>query len=404
MNARPRVRPLEPIWTKRDGEDILVLRDHDGVLEAPVAVPAIVGLILSLADGTRDIAEIAAVLSRETGETLPIEAIEDLIRQLEEGLILESDAVVVARQRALAEFRSRPRPMSHVGAIYPGDLVALRATIDAHGRGVMEPRAIRDAEIRGIIAPHIDFARGGPVYHRVFGRASQALSIADVLVIFGTDHAGSPGAITLTDQDFETPFGTFSTDRTIVSAIRDAIGADHAAAEELHHRGEHSIELALVWAASALNGRRPTIVPILCGSFHRYVGRESDPAADARLAAVIATLRTALDGRRWLAIAAADLAHVGPAFGDAEPLDHDQKDDLRLRDEAMLNHVSWGAHHRFFTALRDEGDRSRVCGLPPIYLTLRLLDDARGEVVAYDQCPADADGTSVVSIAGALLW
>ncbi len=48
-------------------------------------------------------------------------------------------------------------------------------------------------------------------------------------------------------------------------------------------------------------------------------------------------------------------------------------------------------------------DRNNVCGLPPIYLALRLLGETAGETVAYDQCPADEENTSWVSVAG-MVW
>jgi hypothetical protein len=41
-----------------------------------------------------------------------------------------------------------------------------------------------------------------------------------------------------------------------------------------------------------------------------------------------------------------------------------------------------------------------VCGAIPIYLTMRLLSPVQGERVAYDLCPADEQGTSLVSICG----
>ncbi|MGD1995059.1 MAG: hypothetical protein PVI59_17850, partial [Anaerolineae bacterium] len=47
-------------------------------------------------------------------------------------------------------------------------------------------------------------------------------------------------------------------------------------------------------------------------------------------------------------------------------------------------------------------DQYNVCGLPPIYLMLRALGSVTGELVAYDQCPADEEGTSLVSICGVL--
>ena len=54
----------------------------------------------------------------------------------------------------------------------------------------------------------------------------------------------------------------------------------------------------------------------------------------------------------------------------------------------------------FFGAIRRDGDRRNVCGLAPIYLTLRVLSPVEGERVAYDRCPADQNGTSLVSICG----
>jgi len=73
---------------------------------------------------------------------------------------------------------------------------------------------------------------------------------------------------------------------------------------------------------------------------------------------------------------------------------------LKAADDALLAHICTGDADGFFDAIRRVGDRNNVCGLPPIYLMLRLLPGTQGEVVAYDRCPADANGTSLVSICG----
>ena len=44
-------------------------------------------------------------------------------------------------------------------------------------------------EIRGLIAPHIDFHRGGPAYTWAY-RELRARSAADLFVVFGTCHSG----------------------------------------------------------------------------------------------------------------------------------------------------------------------------------------------------------------------
>jgi hypothetical protein len=107
--------------------------------------------------------------------------------------------------------------------------------------------------------------------------------------------------------------------------------------------------------------------------------------------------------RRTLVVAAADLAHVGPAFGDPYGVDFVGRAQLRNADERLLSAMYAGDATAFFHMLREEGDRRHVCGLPPIYLTLRLLESASGEPSGYALCPADAQGTSFVSIAGVIL-
>ena len=49
------------------------------------------------------------------------------------------------------------------------------------------------------------------------------------------------------------------------------------------------------------------------------------------------------------------------------------------------------------------GDRNRICGGPPIYLTLRMLEGAAGAPAGYEQCSADPQDASFVSITGAVL-
>jgi AmmeMemoRadiSam system protein B len=406
VGRKPLVRNLEPAWIEEGGEKLLVLRDREGLMPAPVAVPAVVGVVLSLCDGARDEASIRSILEREVGQSFGADELGDLLDQLEEALILDGPHASATRAGALAQFRAAPRPALLADAVYPADPAALRARIAELGRGTSDRPSARDERLRGVISPHIDYTRGGKVYHTVFERAAPALRAADLLVVFGTDHSGAPGSVTLTRQSFDTPFGRFETDRAIVDAIAAAIGEEDAFAEELHHRGEHSIELGLVWAAAALGepASRPTIVPILCGSFHEFTAGRAEPGTFARFAAAIDALRRAIGGRRLFTIAAADLAHVGPAFGDERPIDQPARARLREADERLLHAAAWGRADEFFAQLREERDARRICGLPPIYLMLRLLEDARGEMVAYEQCPADDANGSLVSVGGMLFW
>jgi hypothetical protein len=257
--------------------------------------------------------------------------------------------------------------------------------------------------IRGLISPHIDYQRGGPVYAEVWRAAAQAAREADLVLLFGTDHQGSDGTLTLTRQSYATPWGVLPTDGEVVEALARALGEDWVFAEELYHRSEHSIELAAVWLHFVRGGGPVPVVPILCGHFGAFVEGRADPAGHRPFAIAVDLLHKVMASRRTLVVAAADLAHAGPAFGDAHGVDFIARAQLRNADERLLATVYAGDAAAFFEQLRQEGNRRHVCGLPPIYLALRLLEEARGEPAGYAVCPADPQGTSVVTIAGVIL-
>jgi AmmeMemoRadiSam system protein B len=225
---------------------------------------------------------------------------------------------------------------------------------------------------------------------------------AQVAVILGTDHFSQGRLLTLTRQNYSTPYGVLPTEQRIVDGLAAAIGSEAAFAGELNHRTEHSIELAAVWLHHMRGGRPCHLVPILCGSYGQFVQGSADLNADPALESFVTHLREELRGRQAVVIAAGDLSHVGPAF-DGEPVDAAGCARLRLADEKALAQVCAGSADGFFSNVQQIGDRNNVCGLPPIHLALRLLEPVSGEEVAYDRCPADEHETSFVSIAGVIL-
>lgn len=399
----PKLRPVRTQPTIHYGKPALALQDPLQLTNQVVIVPQHLVPILPLCDGTRDLDMLRASLAIRSGILLSPSEIAQIVQRLDEALLLDNERFAQAKQRALAEFRAAPyRPPALAGISYPADPDALRQYFDqlmAH----VSPDGAASADVRAVISPHIDYQRGGPVYAQTWAQVSAAVAAADLAVILGTDHNGSLGQITLTRQRYASPFGTLPTDLTVVEAIAEAIGPERAFAEELHHRTEHSVELAFNWLHYMLGDRTIPVVPILCGSLDHYIQQGGDPTTDRVITAALQALRAATAGRRVLWIAAADLAHVGPAFGDARPLDLAMRARLRTADERLLRAIEMGNPAAFFRSVQAEQDRWRVCGLTPIYLTLRVVTPALGKVVAYQHCPADAENGSVVTIVGALL-
>ena len=407
---RPVLRPVEPRWITYQGEQRLWLRDPLGLSERMVLVPAAVAPLVALLDGERTPSGIKAAFEVRYGTRLPPGFVEQFLAALQEAALLFGPTYEVARQRALADYRAAPyRQPALAGNGYPADPAALHRLLAgyaaaAHPNGA----APTNGPLRGLITPHIDYARGGAEYARTWLPARAAVAAADLVIIFGTEHAGSAGAFTLTRQRYATPWGPFPQDQAVVEQLVAALGEEAAFAEELHHRNEHSIELATVWLHWLLReaGRAdalPPLVPILCGSFAPYTHDThgaADPLADQARVNALAALRAATAGRRVLVVASADLAHVGPAFGDEHGWDVFARANLKASDERLLAVAATGDPADFLAALRVDQDAHRVCGLPPIYWALHALDGATGETLGYDQCPADEAGASWVTIAG----
>jgi AmmeMemoRadiSam system protein B len=145
------------------------------------------------------------------------------------------------------------------------------------------------------------------------------------------------------------------------------------------------------------------VVPILVGGFHPYIANDETPEDDSRLARVLETLAMATAGRRVLIVASGDLAHVGPVF-HGNPLDAKSRAALAAADQELMGCMERGDAAGFFAAIRRVRDCNNVCGVAPIYLTLRLLQllvgRVSGEPAGYAVCPADAQGSSVVTVGG----
>ena len=404
----PKLRLLEPQLVDYQGQRMIYLHDSLGIARDGALIPPPLAPLLSLCDGTRDITGLRSGLLLHTGNTLPENVIAQIVAQLDDALLLENGAYQDAAAQVMRRYReARHRPPSHAGPVYPVDAVELeRAIADYCAETPVSESEVPSGALAGMLCPHIDYARGHKTYAELWQRAKPSLDDVELVIIFGTDHSGGLGMLTPTRQSYYTPHGRLPTDTDLVDGLADAVGEKRAYAEEIHHIKEHSIELASVWLHHFLGGRACPVVPILCGSFHHFVAGEGSPWEDERIHAALRYLRDATAGRKTLAIAAGDLAHMGPAFGDATPLDAIARAKLAAEDRMSMDDICNGDAEAFFERSRAESDSRRICGISPIYLMLEYLNgkDLLGESLGYDQCPADAQGGSAVSIAGALLY
>ncbi len=271
--------------------------------------------------------------------------------------------------------------------------------MSAGGAGPPAKGTERSAAFRGILSPHIDFQRGGPVYTWSYKELVEQTE-ADTFVILGVAHQYCRRRFVLTRKDFETPLGLVPTDRDYVDQIAARVGRD-LFEDELTHRTEHSIEFQVVFLQYVLGEVRPfSIVPILVGSFQDFVESGADPSSDPEISGFIDALREVetTSGRKVAYIGGIDLCHVGPEFGDPAAVAPEFQDQVRRFDDSMLARAATCDPEGWFRTAANVGNRWRVCGLAATYTMLRAIGPAQGRLLKYHQA-IDERRTCCVSFA-----
>jgi MEMO1 family protein len=397
--VRPRLRAVETIVVpdERFGQAVM-LRDSEGVTPKVATIPAPLIPIVARFTGAYTVDEIAAAVAKESGSEVPVEVVQKLADELDGALFLESPRYQAARRRVEQEFlRSDVRKATHAGGAYHADPMKLSAYLETDcikQAGSKE----KNGQVRGLIAPHIDPWRGKLCYGHAYGSLRVGLpEEIDTFVLLGTSHAPMREPFALCRKAFDTPFGPVEADTDAIDQIAERASFD-AFADVFNHKREHSLEFQAVFVRHLVGARKVRIIPVLCGiGDSQRTGRS--PEEDSRVEKFLAALGAIIDNNaaRTVVIAGADLAHVGPRFGDPAPYDEREREDLARIDRVSLELAAAGSHRDFFSQVQADLETRRVCGLGPIYALLRVLPaGVRGELAHYEQT-IDPEEGSIVS-------
>jgi AmmeMemoRadiSam system protein B len=406
--SRPALRAVEAIVVP-DAEHgrVLVLRDTKGVTTAQAAIPPALIPVVARFSGELTCREIAAEVSAEIGQAIPVALVERLAADLDEALFLEGPTYRAALDQVKAEFHDGPvRAASHAGGAYTASAAELVSYLEDRCLARATPPPARAAKsVAALIAPHIDPWRGAFGYGQAYGALRRGLAEeADTFVVFGTSHAPMTQPFALCRKAFATPLGAMEADLEAIDRIAARCSYDPYA-DELNHKREHSIEFQVVFLKHLLGDRPARIVPILAG-LGRHQGRGTDPGEDPSAMALLDAVRdlVAERGRRVVVVAGADMAHVGPRFGDAAPLGEAQRSELRRIDGVSIELAARRDARGFWFDVARDLDTRRVCGLSPIYALLQTArEGATGEALHYEQT-IDPEEGSIVSHAAVAFW
>lgn len=407
MDQRPQLRAVEVFPMQKQGKTLVCLRDPQQYSQPLMITPAAY-FILSHFDGRHSLLDIQEAYSRRFGEILFSEDLKRITDLLDEHGYLQSERFFERQAKIIDEFLRRPvRVAAHAGTVYRTEAAALRIQLNRHfqepkGPGEPDAGSARPTP-KAIVAPHIDFHRGGPAYAWAYKPLAESRG-ADLYVLLGTSHCGGANPFTATGKDFATPLGVAETDKEFIEELGRRYRGDLFADEHLH-RTEHSLEFQVVYlkyvaeiqAARSGSARPFQIVPILVSSFHPMVRSGTLPENDPRTASFFAALRDLIgrESRQVCLLAGVDLAHVGMQFGDAEPLTPDFLRWVEEEDRRLIERLCSADHEGFFHEVAKDQDRRRICGFSPLYSLIHLLDGSRGRCQKYNQAFTKETGSAV---------
>jgi AmmeMemoRadiSam system protein B len=353
-------------------------------------------------DGETNVARIAHNLAA----TLPApdittDIIVELATALDEALLLDSP-------RIRAHLNTPIRKPTCLGS-YSADPTELRAQLKQlfhapGGPGLPGTQVKkRNDKLRAILAPHMDYGRGGITYGHAFKELIENTD-ARVFVIVATSHYSSH-RYTLSRQNFDTPLGLVETDQNYVNRIEEHYG-DGLFDDPFAHHPEHSIELEVVLLRYLLGDHRPfKIVPLLTGptpDFVRGKFNESEAQDIARMVAAIRAAEAAC-AEPVCYLISGDLAHIGPKFGDKRKAAGPWLVESRTKDESILKTLDVADPRAFVKEIAAEQNSRRICGLSPTWLTLEVTKPRTGKVLHYQQY-VHPQGDESVSFAAAAFY
>lgn len=391
---KPRIRYLEAFPHRQDEQFLVVLRDPFQINSELLVISPELYSILPMFDGERTLKEIQAELSKDLSESVQIEHLQKIVDTLDKAYFLDNARFQNRYREVLDSFRkAHVRKAFHAGTSYPAEAPELEEKLSSfytceRGAGLPDgKKSTGGGKLVGLIAPHIDLRSGGSTYshaYRVLGESPTP----DLFVILGTGHMGLPEFFSIADKDFETPLGVSPVDRQFLAVLRRHLGPD-LFLEDLTHRNEHTIEFQLVFLQHLLGASAVRFVPVLTSFSYRDLAPGG--RGEKLFLRFIEAFRRALDESKKSVcfIASADLAHMGPRYGDSAIPDDRLIGEVRAKDQEMLDLVAGADAESFFKFVEEEKDRRRICGFSPILTLLHLVDGVQGRLLAHDQALMD---------------
>lgn len=401
----PALRPVEVApFTHEDGEPYFALHDNSRIAPHPLAVSLAGYFVLAHLDGEHTVEQVQEAFVRQFRQRIPAGQIMELVAALDAALMLDNErsAGAYAERRdhyLAADVRDNRSRWPDEDALRSEIERMLAADDGGRDHGASSEGGGADGALAGIIAPHLDYGRGGPCYAAAYGALARAAP-ARRYVILGTNHFGRSSAAVATRKDFQTPLGRVETDRGFIATLEEKLNCG-ICAHEFDHEAEHSVELQ-VHVLQVLHGSAAfSIVPLLCPDPSGPSGTRPADGDGPDLGALADALGELLraDGVPTQVIAGADLSHVGQRFGELSPTTPDFLEGVAASDRDLLARLERREEQAFVERVRETRNATRICSVGCIYALLRALPGRSCRVLRYHQASDFAAETHVTCAA-----
>ena len=385
-------RDLEFFPFLHQGKQLILIRDHLGLVPEGKAIEAALYGFMTLLDGKTTIRDIQMVWMRQQGGVLVgSDEVKGLLNHLDDSCILDSERFRKARDRIVREFGACDvRPCSHSGRAYPDNPLELSRKLD-DVMGLCPSPPAPEGKPLALVSPHIDISVGC----RAYASAYQCLKNASPgrVIVLGVGHQGFQGLFALTGKEFATPLGSAKAEKASLERLRNA-GKEVIAPDDFAHKAEHSIEFQVVFLQHVLKDGPFRIIPILCGSLQSLLPEYARSAYLKKAAPFLEALAEIANDPETLVVAGVDLSHIGPKFGHAMPARH-LESRSEGHDKSLLQHLVSLDADGFWEESRKVNDQYNVCGFAALACLLEVLPPSRGRLLHYETWHEEATRSAV---------
>src|SRR5258708_7726686 len=191
MNDKPRVRPVEAFPVQQDGKTLVYLKDPLN-FATPLGISPAGYFVLVHFDGQHSFTDVQEAYCKQFGSLLMSDDLKSFVDMLDQHYYLDSERFRDYKNAVVLEFRSQTtRAPAHVGGVYKADPEELKTQLEGFfsapsGPGLPNGQVAATTP-RAIVAPHIDFHRGGPAYAGAYKPFAESVG-GDLFILLGTSH------------------------------------------------------------------------------------------------------------------------------------------------------------------------------------------------------------------------